>query len=85
MRTTQQAVWTIEATMPPIKDDPNRRWARNITFTAICLTAERALEMIREVHGEATVHVVRRISASRPMYWDDAGETTFVDQDPSGP
>lgn len=47
-----------------------RTWNANVSTDVICDSAERAIELVRERHPEAKVHVVRRVGGRAELLID---------------
>lgn len=46
-------------------------WWRNTSLNVMCSTLDRAVEMCRERHPDARLHVVRRVGTDKEILIDD--------------
>lgn len=47
-----------------------RPWNANVSIDVVCDTAERAIELVRQRHPDARVHVVRRVGGRAELLID---------------
>lgn len=69
MSTTTAAHFVVEIT--EVGHQGERTYTANLSLDVICGTAERAIELMRQAHPEAVVHVVRRIGRGKELIVDD--------------
>lgn len=63
------AHFVIEAS-EPAQTATGHKFRSNITYDTLCPSAERAIEMLKKEHPNATVHVVRHVGSRKSILVD---------------